>query len=269
MILLAVTVLYSIGKLYITFFVIFCVMDMYTWNTHTGAVHSNTADSLFQCQPSRDHRNEVYTPNIPDLYFEPDNANSFSRGSNKNLSTSGKDRTFVFTLTERSCSGNLTAVQYCYKTEKGILEGMEVEDIFILLSMRKLSMSSTFVVENVLRVRNTPRNDVCLPHSGDKRYCCDTTTVIDGPHVSSLNNYAFGISTINDKTRPLRFHKDVTQYHVQHFRKNLGSSFTEGQSFSLTDPVNDQSLFLVRLFIGKHASMRHVHMRIQCVRSKE
>ena len=259
MLLLAAMVLYSIGKLILSYIIILeyifvpCFLSCFLYIPTMeyayviGAVQS-TATSLFQCRHSLDNI-PVYTPNIPDFYFDSQNANSFSQGGSKStLTTSENGYTYIFTLpSESSCSGTLTAVEYCYVTQRDIMQ-----DIFILLLLTRGEGSSNFAVDNVLTVQDKPVNDICPSH-GSKRYCCNTTIVTNGSHVSSLNNYAFGISTINDQTLPLRFDTDVAQYRVEHFKYNSPDSlFSKGQSFTPANLVNE-SLFLVRLFIGKHA----------------
>ena len=71
--------------------------------------------ALFRCQSSSELRGQVFTPSIPDFYFNHENAAAFSNGGNANLTTLLESSTYIFTIHPQDCCGTFTALQYCYK----------------------------------------------------------------------------------------------------------------------------------------------------------
>ena len=121
----------------------------------------------------------VFTPNIPDLYFNHTNAAAFRTGDGANLTTVTGDArtTFIYTTPpESACSGTVTAIQYCYHTTINNQ----------LNFLRFLSFSRDEFVITVKSARNIvgraiPQDNayVCsdYPGSNGHRVCCDTTNL--------------------------------------------------------------------------------------------
>ena len=80
--------------------------------------------------PSTDQSGLMYTPNIPDFYFSDVNAANFRSSGGANLTTSRNGVTYIFTIpaesSERNCTGNVVAIQYCYETRNGQIGSNEI-----------------------------------------------------------------------------------------------------------------------------------------------
>ncbi len=65
------------------------------------------------------HPQQVYTPNIPDEYFNDTNAVDFRTGDEANLTNTENGARYFFTVpaesTSRNCSGDVVSIQYCYQ----------------------------------------------------------------------------------------------------------------------------------------------------------
>ena len=113
---------------------------------HVGCGHLQSS-SLFQCQSSSDQSGLVYTPNIPDEYFNDVNVANFRTSS---LNVKGKRATHIFTippeLVSRNCSGSLVSIQYCYRARDRDIDILQT--IFILSSLISLNQLGLFEVKN-------------------------------------------------------------------------------------------------------------------------
>ena len=90
-------------------------------------LYADLISSLFQCQPSSDESGQVYTPNIPDFYFNDENTADFRTGDEENLITLRNRLTYIFTKSsERNCTGNVVAIQYCYETRNSQIGSNEI-----------------------------------------------------------------------------------------------------------------------------------------------
>ena len=204
--------------------------------------------SVFECQPTSSS-DQVFTPNIPDLYFDHTNAAAFRTGAGANLTTvTGNHRkTFIYTTPpESACSGIVTAIQYCYHTRINNPR----RDILRFLSLSRDGFD--FKVMNVQTGRAVPQDDCSI--LATPRICCTTATfsanTMNQFRISS--NYTFGAMLLNDlKVRPLAFSgmADV-KYQFPHFVTRLtngnpptGFTFTHNRQ-------NNRYLLLMRFFIG-------------------
>ena len=158
--------------------------------------------TLFQCQPSTEQSGQVYTPNIPDSYF---NATTLGVSTELMEAVGG---TYVFTIPaeseERNCSGTVVAIQYCYHADLNVNNGESgrEQSIFDLLSMTTLDASNMLTVQKRFTVKSTPINDICMlgqrvmsmtPHN-----CC-TTTTLDTSQQFQIppSSYTFGIQVLS------------------------------------------------------------------------
>ena len=94
--------------------------------------------ALFQCQHSSYSSGQVYTPNIPDFYFDNEKAAAFSTGSSgANLTTAIAGHTYIFTIppvsAERNCTGTVIALQYCHVDRRNLnVQRREIFNLFLL-----------------------------------------------------------------------------------------------------------------------------------------
>lgn len=72
------------------------------------------------------------------------------------------------------CNGTASALEFCYK-EDDESHFFEERNLFTLLLLQQ--DSSSFTVTNVIEVRTTPRQEICLNYEFNARtvwYCCDS-----------------------------------------------------------------------------------------------
>ena len=220
-----------------------------------GNGYAQTA-SVFECQPTSSS-DQVFTPNIPDLYFDHTNAAAFRTGDGANLTTvTGAGRTiFIYTTPPESvCSGTVTAIQYCYHTTIN-----DPQNLLRFLTLSRDGFSFTVNVRNIV-LKPVPQDNVCsdYPGSNGQRICCDTT------NLTAINrqfwipsNFTIGVILLsNDNVRPLAFSSMADMnYQFPHFvtRFPAGSGNPPtGYTFTLNedDYQSDRYLFLMRLLLG-------------------
>ena len=211
--------------------------------------------SLFQCQPSTDQSGQVYTPNIPDFYFSDVNAADFRTGTGgeANLTTSGDGVTYIFTIpaesSERNCTGNVVAIQYCYETKNGQIGPNEI-NVFNFLHMNRSGF--VFTVTSSFMERTSPQNSFCTRLTGRiQQICCETATLdMMDQFQLPTTSYTFAVMIINNDARPLAFAASASEYRHEQLQSSAlppGNIFTLGQS----SVVTDQSLLLLRFILGK------------------
>ena len=206
-----------------------------------------TSSLLFQCQSSSNQNGLVYTPNIPDFYFNDVNAADFRTGSGANLTTSMFGTIYIFTIPPesplRNCSGTVVSLQYCYQARDRDI-GM-TRDVFDFLSLVQDGMQ--FTVKSSVTIRTIPQNNIC---------CDNTSLSLSDQFQLPSSSFAFSVAITKRNVRPLAFTNStseycVKQYRVGQLRTNPGSKFT----FFSSEQVNDGSL-LFRFFIGKLSDLQ-------------
>ena len=201
-----------------------------------SAAHSCHAQQAL-CQRSSQDSGEVYTPNIPDFYFTPANAADFLTSS---LTETVHGTAYIFTIPavgpERNCSGMVTSLQFCYRTNRS-----GTMNIFDFLVLR--NDSTTLTVVDRIPVRTNPKG-------------CVTNICCTGEDLPRNHNFIVPITEINigvvvsyTNARPLVFRPTATEYNVPQYILSTapGITFTPSpQEF-----VTDNSLILLRFFLGK------------------
>ena len=219
-------------------------------------LYADPASSLFQCQPSSDVSGQVYTPNIPDFYFNDENAADFRSGDEENLITLRNRLTYIFTIpaesSERNCTGNVVAIQYCYETRNNRIGSNEI-NVFNFLHMNRSGLA--FTITGSFTERTSPQESFCTdPEGGIQQICCDTATLdMMDQFLLPTTNYTFAVTVINNDARPLAFAASTTEYGYEQLQEDLRSSapqpadiITLGQN----DVVTDESLLLLRFILG-------------------
>ena len=153
---------------------------------------------MFQCQPSSDQSGQVYTPNIPDFYFDPSNvATGESDGSlspNFLSTSSTRQAVHIFPIPIESlseCSGTVVAIQYCYSGRELDLNSLlTIVQNFLALDGKGATTNSITQIESV------PSNGKCVASSG-RIHCCDTVHLRQEHTFSLLIVYnTFGLDLI-------------------------------------------------------------------------
>ena len=218
---------------------------------------------MFQCQFSSEPSGFLYTPNIPDSYFNNENyrRNEIHDYDDNIVTGSRNGFTYVFTLpsesVQRNCSGRVESIQYCYQARDSDIG--HTKDVFKFLSLVQEPVQGEvqFTVNSSITIQTTPEDSVCSdPPGGIQQICCDTT------FLSSTNQfqippstYTFGVVVINKDVKPLAFANTATEYHVEQYQASLGNSFPPGTMFTLTE--NIKPLLLLRFPIGIHIKAKY------------
>ena len=170
------------------------------------ALGRGTSFQPFQCQSSSDQSGLVYTPNIPDVYFNDINAAVVPV-----LEPVSPGTTYIYTIPseqilQHNCSGGVVSIQYCYQTSN---LGVDNTTIFNLLSLRETG--SVFTVDSSIPIRSDPSKEICT--SGNPKWCCYNTPLSSNQLSIPSSEYTFGVVTFSgDTTTPLAFHNSVKNY---------------------------------------------------------
>ena len=223
----------------------------------------SSSPSLFQCQFSSDGSGRVYTPNIPDFYFNATNAASFlTDAARANLTASNKGFTRVFTIPsespQRNCSGNVVSIQYCYQASDSDLGTRRIAFTFLTVELDGLRATVT----GSFGIQTNPHSSICTNPPGNiQQVCCDTVSL--GPNNQfqiPASSFSFNVLT-NGNLRPLTFADSAVDFRVVHYRSSFGVAILPGNVFVLSETQlqNESSIVLMRLFIGKASRVHSGH----------
>ena len=215
--------------------------------------------ALFQCQHSAHQDGQVFTPNIPDYYFNHTNADTFfEMGTNSLLTQSSDGFTYFFTIPPesagRNCSGTVVAIQYCYQVHKDHINS--TQDAFSFHSVTRDGFD--FTVTSSFTVRTTPhQEDECTMRGqgagGMHYFCCDTTTLSDDDQLSiSPESYTFGVTIIVNNDVTQYAFRDNTEFVVDQFQGSLGTILSAGTNYSFTESTKVNAGLLLMRLIGNN-----------------
>ena len=216
--------------------------------TNIGPVVS----SLYQCQSASEQSGQVFTPNIPDFYFTPENAARF-RGDGGNLTqTENRGNTYIFTLpplsAERNCSGTVLSLQYCFQARaRDIGNTLSVFDwLSLTRDGNQFTVNARFAAPQV-----TPEEGMCAnPPGGVQRVCCTTVSLASGRFQVPASAFTFGVVITNSNVRPLTFVDGVTEYDVESFiERPAGNPGPMPGDMFVGSSRTDHSLLLLRYFL--------------------
>ena len=221
-------------------------------------------DFLFNCQPSSEISGHLYTPNIPDFYFQSQNADNFR---NINITTLDIERriddelsasTYIFMLpqeseTGRNCSGSIRFIQYCYEAVRR--DGPPSEMIIFHLLIDTRMDDPPGIGFRLRAIQDTPCN---AANDQDTVVCCSFADISSENLVIESNPFRFGIVTHSgeDAPQPLSFDERVLDsYHATANRVLSSVIFDGGFSIeSLPSDTRTVGLPLFRFFIGIRAT---------------
>ena len=208
--------------------------------------------SLLQCQSKSEDSKEVFLPNIPDEIFDHESISDLRINESAEL-IPVDDMTFVFDLppvpAERSCSGTIIAIEFCYQIESINLEDRTNSFNYLTLSRN----GQQYTVIDRLRVRTTPSQSICVnstaPDSEDFLVCCDRESRRE--FMMTPSEYSFAILTRN--AQMLTFSNSASEYNLEHARIALRGSGNRNSTFTVSesDRFTNKSLPLVRFILGK------------------
>ncbi len=204
----------------------------------------------FQCQSS-DQSGLVYTPNIPDFYFDDVNAADFRTSSGANLTDSANGVTHFFTVpaesASRNCSGDVVSIRYCYRARNRDIDASI--NIFNLLAVNRNELQFTIIRSTT--IQTTPRNSICTDPPGSIRQICCDTTPLSGLQIPS-SEYTFGIVITNANVRPLAFADSAREYRVEQFQVSLGDDGRRTVMLAEGNRLTNRALLLIRFTIGRY-----------------
>ena len=213
---------------------------------------------MFQCQFSSEPSGFLYTPNIPDSYFNDENyRNNEIHDYDDNIVT-GSQNGFTYIITfpsesvQRNCSGRVVSIQYCYQARNSDID--KKRHVFNLLSLVQEPVQNgvQFTVNSRITIQTTPEDSICSdPPGGIQQICCDTTFLSSTDQFQiPPSTYTFGVMIINNNVKPLAFANTVTEYRVEQYQGALGN-LPPGSMFTLTENSQvNRSLLLLRFLIG-------------------
>ena len=208
---------------------------------------SEPVSPLFQCQYSEESE-LVYTPNIPDSYFNDSNAARLRRNKKQNLSSQKPNFAYIFTESaQQNCSGIVASIQYCYQARESDIG--QKRDAFNLLSL--VQDGQQFTVNSRITIQTTPQESICTDIWNMQQICCDKT------FLNATNRFqipsAFGVVIINNTVRPLVFANSTMQYRVKHYRTTLENFTIHDRTFTLrkNQVPRNRSLLLLRFLLGE------------------
>jgi hypothetical protein len=214
---------------------------------------------VFLCQTS-DQRGQVYTPNIPDSFFDHERVASSGPGGTLDEARDGF--TYFFTLPpespQRNCSGNVQAVQFCYRAELRNGELGIQQDVFeFLITTREdflFTITDRFTVSDISTSSNCVvgvRRMGRTPHD-----CCTTITPPTQLQIpsGSSSSYTFGVRIIDSDIRPYAFSNFAEEFHAEQFQTTAnGDAFTLGSG----NQVTDNAILLLRFLLGTNVTRRN------------
>lgn len=199
--------------------------------------------SLFQCQLSTEQSGQVFTPNIPDFYF---NHNNIANFSGSNLTTSRMGFTYIFTIpsmsAQRNCSGTVVAIQYCYQHSNAVMGSGRNAFHFLILTRNE---SQFRVKQNFVITTNT-----CT--SGRKKGICCDRIALNVSDQFQINSTVLTFGVVVGDVSLLAFANTATEYNIEQFQVSIGTvGALISNTFNLHGAnVTGQSLLLLRFFIG-------------------
>ena len=193
--------------------------------------------SLLRCQSS-DRSGLVYTPNIPDFYFNVTNAAAFSldsRVTNKS--------TFIFTITSesllRNCNGTVVSLQYCYQARNGDMGNIT----FLSLAQNGMQVK----VNKRISMRTTPQNNKCI---GDTEQICCVTGDLQPRQRFKITSSMYSFGVVINGRRPLSFTTLATENYLKQYQVPVGMDTRMRFTLSEDDRLNNPSFILLRFLIG-------------------
>lgn len=230
------------------------VMYVHAFFTPFAAFGVDESSTLYHCPHAPDSEGLVYTPNIPDYYFDDQNAANFRNGYL--TETGNKGTTYVFTIppesTERNCSGTVMAIQFCYQARaRDIGRTRNVFD-FIILTRNGQELTVT----ERRKVKVVPSDTTCTnPPGSIERVCCTMQKFTEQFELPS-SNFTFGVVNRMNRVRMLTFVDIVTEFDVErfHIRQHGNAGPIPGDVLSPGSKFVrhlDRSLLLLRFLIGE------------------
>ena len=227
----------------------------YTHTTLSSVFPGLNAQYQWSCSPLLDTIGDRYR--LPDLEYGDDgDVASIAR----DLFPSESGISYIYPIPSTlSCSGTVTAVEYCYRAGNSQLGTGQL--VFTLLTLQQSGLD--FTITDVIPISSTPMSDICTQRSfqfvGTFQYCCDILSLgmLDS-FLLPAENFAFGVITSSSVDLLTYNGGSSPQFLVDHFRYTQAdfSAPVIGDSITLTESNrgSDRALRLLQFLISKHAA---------------
>jgi hypothetical protein len=223
---------------------------LWGWFTQTYCILSIAflyAQELYLCHPSSNPSSgQVYTPNIPDSYFNTTSLSSIT------FMPARDGFAYFFTLPPRDCNGRVAAIKLCYhaKLTNGQISNGQSVNVFELLMVTRQESTFSFTSRSTIQVTPSASNCVATgvqvgsltPHD-----CCTSVTPPNEFQIPS-SSFSYGIRIINSNVKPIAFRVHTEAFLSSQFQTTTAA--TTGNEVTLGGPVRD-GILLLRFVIGK------------------
>jgi hypothetical protein len=203
---------------------------------------------LYLCQPTStpSSAGQVYTPNIPDSYF---NTASLSRNT---FIEAGDGLAYFFTVPPRDCNGSVAAIELCYqaKLTQGQINNPGPENVFELLMVTRQGYTFTFMSRSTIQVTPSPSNCVAtgVKVGGLTPHDCCASVIPPNEFQIPSSSFSYGIRIINSNVKPIAFRVHIEAFLSNQFQTTTAA--TVGNTVTLVGSVR-HGVLLLRFVIGK------------------
>ena len=211
--------------------------------------------SPLQCQPySNQTGQQLYTPSIPDLYFNDSNT---ARFRDTFVDVAQARKTYIYPGTssksaERNCGGTVVGIEFCYQTTEANVLTEKSRRVVKILSFAQDGLN--FIVNHTFRLNSMPSNSICTQSSTRNAACCQKTTLSSEDQFPISPLHAVGVTALAGP-RLLVITRPSYVRPVEHFvtisdnstRWPIGSSVV----FDERDIQSSSVLVLMRFIIGE------------------
>ena len=188
-----------------------------------------------------------WTPNIPSEYFN--NRNVLTP---QNTSPARFGFTYIFKIpaqgSGRDCTGNVTAIQVCYKKPVGGQAGPRELLQFLVMDQE----GTVATVRKSFPVAVNPQAITCS--SVQSQSCCETVALLDGTQFELIeSSLIFGLMITQQSISLLAFAPTESDFNADQYQLSLGI-VPPSTPITLTRAISDQSLMLMRFEVGKESN---------------
>ncbi len=210
-----------------------------------SSIASQQGSSLYQCLPNPTVPGQSWIPNIPTEYFTNNNSLTPS-----NLGTARFAFTYIFEIPAggpgRSCTGNVSAIEICYRSAPDQQSGVQKLMEFFVLDKKDNSAKVT----QSFPVMVNPLSATC---SSLLRSCCEVVPIQnDHKFELSSSKFTFGIIITHQTIQPIVFAPSFNDFNANQYQISVGLITPTTINFQNTPLVTDNSLMMLRFALGKY-----------------
>ena len=215
-------------------------------NLTAGLAQEELISSPFQCQPTSNESGLVYTPSIPDEYFNTTFAASLR------LSQLQGGTSIFFPISSeaanKTCIGTVVAIQYCHRASEFVVQ-MESRGLVAHLVILSNQGDYQFTRNQFIFLRDTPTTRTCRFSSVQYQYVCCAVNLLTRDETFQISpNVTIGIQSSHSNSLLAITGPDLVNP-VERF-ESLGP-LKSIYNFNQSNYQNSSYLPLLRLLTGK------------------